>query len=69
MPKQRKRIKKGQEVQKQNVLRKFRTGNRKCGVAAKQMSTTDLIAVLANENKTKYHKNAAIVLRTRSINI
>jgi len=69
MPKLRKRIKKGQVFKKENVLRKFRIGNRKGGIAAEQMSTADLIAVLANENKTKYHKNAAIVLKTRPINI
>ena len=69
MPKQRKRVQKGQVVKKENVLRKHRIGNRKGGVSAEQMSTTDLIAVLANDNKTKYHKNAAIVLRTRPINI
>jgi len=69
MPKMRKRTKKGQVVKKENVKRKFRIGTRKSGLAAEQMSTTDLIAVLANESKTKYHKNAAIVLRTRPISI
>jgi len=69
MPKQRRRVKKGQVVKKSNVLRKHRIGNRKSGIAAESMKTVDLIAVLANENKTKYHKNAAIVLRTRTINI
>lgn len=69
MPKQRKIVVKGQVKKKQNVKRKFRIGNRKGGVAAEQMSTQDLIAVLANESKRKYHKNAAAVLRTRPINI
>lgn len=69
MPKQRKRVKKGQVVKTSNVLRKHRIGTRKTGVAAEQMSTVDLIAVLADDNKTRYHKNAAIVLRTRPINI
>ena len=69
MPKLRKRVKKGQVTKKSNVLRKHRIGNRKSGVAAEQMSTTDLIAVLANSSKRKYHKNAGIVLRTRPINI
>ena len=69
MPKARKRVKKGQVIKKSNVLRKHRIGNRKSGVSAEQMSTPDLIAVLANAGKTKYHKNAAIVLRTRPISI
>ena len=69
MPKQRKVVKKGQAVQKHNVLRKFRIGTRKAGVAAEQMPTTDLIKVLADPKKRKWHKNAAAVLRTRPINI
>ena len=69
MPKQRARIKKGQVIKKSNVLRKFRIGNRKNGVAAERMATVDLIKVLADKNKSKFHKNAAIVLRTRPINI
>ena len=67
MPKARKRTKKGQVVKVANVSRKFRIGNRKSGVAAERMSTTDLIAVLADDNKRKFHKNAATVLRTRPI--
>ncbi len=69
MPKLRKRVKKGQVIKKSNVLRKFRIGNRKTGDSAEQMNTEDLIAVLANESKSKYHRNAASVLKTRTINI
>ena len=69
MPKQRKRVKKGQVVKKSNVLRKFRIGNRKSGIAAEQMNTEALIKVLADPNKMKYHKNAATVLKTRTISI
>ena len=69
MPKARKRTKTGQVVKVSNVLRKFRIGNRKSGVAAESMSTVDLIKVLADKTKSKFHKNAAIVLRTRPISI
>jgi len=69
MPKQRKRVKKGQVMKKSNVLRKFRIGNRKNGMAAEQMSTEALVKVLADTNKMKYHKNAATVLKTRVISI
>jgi hypothetical protein len=69
MPKLRKRVTKGQVVKKENVKRKFRIGNRKGGLAAEQMTTEALIKVLADDNKRKFHKNAAIVLRTRPINI
>jgi len=69
VPKQRKRVKKGQVVKTSNVLRKHRIGNRKTGVSAEHMTTTDLIAVLANDNKSKYHANAVTVLKTRPISI
>ena len=69
MPKARKRTKKGQVIKVSNVSRKFRIGNRKSGVAAERMSTTDLIAVLANTSKRRYHKNAVAVLNTRPISI
>ena len=69
MPKVRKIVSKGQTKAKVNVQRKHRIGTRKNGKAAEQMSTTDLIAVLGNDNLKKWHKNAAKVLRTRPINI
>lgn len=69
MPKARKVVVKGQTRTKQNVKRKLRIGNRKNAVSAFSMSTKDLISVLADDNKKRWHKNAAKVLRDRPINI
>ncbi len=48
-----------------NDQRKLRIGNRKDGVSANSMSTKDLLAVLANTDKTKYHNNAKKALSVR----
>lgn len=46
--------------------KKLRIGSRKVGVSALHMSTKDLIEVLANPKKKKWHKHAVTVLRTRT---
>ena len=45
--------------------RKFRVGNRKGGVSALSMKTSELLKVLADEGKAKYHNNVVAVLKHR----
>ena len=47
------------------IQRKFRIGNRKSGVSAMSLSTKELLAVLSNDSKSKYHANAAKALLYR----
>ncbi len=49
-----------------NVQRKLRIGTRKGGVSAFLMKTKDLVAVLADKSKAKYHANAITVLKNRT---
>ena len=63
MPRQRKYLK-GKNWN-HNSKRKFRIGTRKDGVSALSMTTKQLLAVIANEDKAKYHSNAVAVLKYR----
>ena len=48
-----------------NDRRKFRIGNRKGGTSALDMTTKDLLDVLSNPDKKKYHSKAVAVLKHR----
>lgn len=45
---------------------KYRIGNRKSGVPANSLSTKQLLAIIADSGKSKYHANAISVLKSRN---
>lgn len=45
---------------------KYRIGNRKSGVPANSLSTKQLLAILSDSGKSKYHANAVAVLKNRN---
>lgn len=50
-----------------NGGRKLKIGGRKGGKPANSLSNADLQAVLENEDKKRYHKNARTVLVNRGV--
>ncbi len=67
MPKDIIRTKKDNQVFHTKPPRKFKIGGRKGGKSANIMSSADLIAVLENSGKSRYHPNARAVLALRGV--
>lgn len=67
MPKDIVKTKKDNRIFRFKPPRKFKIGGRKGGVSAYTMSSDDLIAVLKNPGKSRYHTNARTVLSSRGV--
>ena len=68
MPKQKKTWKDASgAIHKQKVCTKFRIGTRKSGKSALLMSDEELLAVLDDKNKKRYHAKALTVLGKRGV--
>lgn len=64
MPKKKIHVK-GSANPNKNIQRKFRIGNRKNGVSAITMKTVDLVKILSDKDKSKWHHLAVQVLKIR----
>ena len=66
MPKSNKTVKHDGRQFQQKVCTKFKIGNRKTGISASLMSSSDLQKVIEDSNRKKFHNKARQVLALRA---